>query len=123
MEAVLNDTTIIHRIGGGFAANLTLKPEEIALNPPGFSALLGGTPEDAAAQIRTAFPKAAKLHDQAKTVGSATIEAIRDAGFDVIPNPTQRLSNHVRVVHLLGAAGFAAENLGKLEKAFVNVAV
>ena len=35
----------VHRMGGKSIANLMLRPEEKAANPPGFSILIGGTPE------------------------------------------------------------------------------
>lgn len=53
-------------------------------------------------------------------MGTASIEAIRDAGFDVIPDPSAALPNHHRIIHPDGAAGFNDTNLGKLAEAFTN---
>lgn len=67
----------IHRIGGASVENLRLKPREATLNPPGISVIKAPTPGAAAQEMRTGLPKAKNLHQQAKTVGSATEEAIR----------------------------------------------
>jgi len=113
---------VFHRIGGGTLDNLRLKPAETHLRPPGFSVLSGGTPQEAARQIREAFPNAIKLHKAAETIGSATLEAIRAAGFDVISDPTQKFPNHARVIHPQRLAGFADESLKKLSKVFKETA-
>ena len=110
----------LHRIGGASIDNLRLKPAEAALAVPGISVLKADRPEEAAAAIRAAFPKANGLQAAAATVGSATEEAIRDAGFDVIPDPTVRFPNHHRIIHRDGAAGFNDPNLAKLAGAFTN---
>jgi hypothetical protein len=110
----------VHRIGGGEASNLALKPAEAHLTPPGISVLLGGTPADAASEMRSAFPNATRLQQAAGTVGSATVARIRAAGFDVIAVPTRNLPNHGRIIHPLGAAGFTAENVEKLAQQLTN---
>lgn len=110
----------IHRIGGGKAENLRLKPAEAALGPPGISVLKAPTPGEAAARVRAAFPRARGLHEAANTVGSTTEEAIRGAGFDIVPNPTRKLPNHHRIIHPERAAGFTDENLARLEGTFTN---
>jgi hypothetical protein len=110
----------IHRIGGGSVDNLRLKPREAALSPAGISVLGTTSPAEAARQIREAFPEARVLHETAKVVGSTTVEKIRGAGFDVIPDPTRRLPNHHRIIHPDGASGFSDENLEKLSKAFID---
>jgi hypothetical protein len=110
----------VHRVGGGDAGNLVLKPAETRLTPPGISVLLGGLPADAASEMRAAFPNAQRLHDAAKTVGTATVAQIRAAGFDVITLPTRNLPNHGRIIHPLGAAGFTPENLEKLAQQLTN---
>jgi hypothetical protein len=110
----------IHRIGGGTVQNLRLKPAEAALNRPGISVLKSPTPGEAAAQMRAAFPKAAGLHEAAKTVGSTTEEAIRSVGFDIIANPTRKLPNHYRIIHPEGVAGFSDESLADLASVFTN---
>jgi hypothetical protein len=88
---------VVHRIGGRF--NLALTDVEKKLDPPGFSVLIGGTPQQAALQIRTAFPNATRLHEQSKVVATAQLASIRAIGFDVLPWPTVRLPNHGRLIH------------------------
>jgi RHS repeat-associated protein len=110
----------IHRVGGNAIENLRLKPAEAALSPPGISVLKGGSPQDAARQMREAFPKATKLHEASKTVGTSTAEQIRQAGFDVISDPTKNFPNHHRVTHPDGVEGFSDKNLEKLSEAFKN---
>jgi hypothetical protein len=51
---------VVHRIGGGSVANLRLSQIDLSLQPPGISVLLGGTPQEAAEQMRQAFPKSRK---------------------------------------------------------------
>lgn len=109
-----------HRIGGASVENLRLKPREATLDPPGLSVIKAPTPGAAAQEMRAGFPKASKLHEQAKTIGSASADAIRAAGFDVIPATTNALPNHHRVIHPEGVAGFNDENLARLSEAFVN---
>jgi hypothetical protein len=82
--------------------NLRLKPREAMLNPPGISLLQASSPGEAARQMREAFPAADGLHEAAQVIGSTTIDNIRRAGFDVIPNPTRKLPNHYRLVHPYG---------------------
>ena len=108
----------VHRIGGGTLPNLRLKPQEAAKNPPGISVLLGGTPQDAARQMRAAYPRATRLHALAAVVGTATAEAIRQAGFEVIPDPSRRLPNHACIIHPQGVAGFDDANLALLSQVF-----
>lgn len=110
----------IHRIGGGTVENLRLKPAEEKLTPPGISVLKFDTPGEAATAVRAAFPKAQGLHEAAKTVGSTTEESIRDAGFALIPDQTNRFPMHHRIVHPDGVSGFDDANLAKLAKVFVN---
>jgi hypothetical protein len=114
------DSEAIHRIGGGSVENLRLKPKEALLTPPGISVLKTPTPGEAAAEIRAAYPEASELHAAARTVGSSTTEAIRSAGFEVIPTPSKRLPNHHRIVHPDGATGFSEENLSRLSETFAN---
>jgi hypothetical protein len=64
------------------------------------------------------LPRAKKLHEQAKTIGTANIEAIRSVGFDVIPARSAALPNHHRIIHPAGADGFSDENLGRLAEVF-----
>lgn len=110
----------IHRIGGASVENLRLKPREATLNPPGISVIKAPTPAAAAQEVRTGLPKAKNLHEQAKTIGSASEEAIRAAGFDVIATSSAALPNHHRIIHPQGVAGFSDENLARLAEAFVN---
>ena len=109
-----------HRIGGATIENLRLKPRDAALDPPGISVIKAPTPKAAGDEVRTGLTRAKNLHEQAKTIGSATIAAIKNAGFNVIPKPSIALPNHHRLVHPDGAAGFSDENLARLAEAFVN---
>lgn len=110
----------LHRIGGGRAENLGLKPAEATIDPPGISLLCCPTPQEAAHQIRTAFPAATRLHEAGRVIGSTTAAKIRAAGFEVIPDPTRRLPNHYRLIHPAGVAGFTDENLAHLSNAFTD---
>ena len=110
----------IHRIGGGTVDNLRLKPREAALDVPGISVIKAPDPGAAAREMRTGFPRAKALHEQAKTVGTASVEDIQRVGFDVIPTPSTALPNHYRIVHPDGAAGFDDDNLGRLAEVFRN---
>lgn len=67
-----------------------------------------------------AFPKATELQKQAEVVGTATVKEIREAGFDVIHDPTRKFTNHGRVVHPEGLSGWTNEALEGLSKAFKN---
>jgi hypothetical protein len=100
--------------------NLRLKPREAALNPPGISLLQAPSPEEAACQMREAFPAADALHDAAQVIASTTADKIRQAGFDVFPNPTKRLPYHYRLIHPEGVAGFDDANLRRLSTAFIE---
>ncbi|MBI3881913.1 MAG: hypothetical protein HY301_17860 [Verrucomicrobia bacterium] len=93
-DQLLGDLTV-HRMGG--KANLGLTTAEQGLNPPGFSVLIGGSPEEAAHQFRTAFPFT-RMIALSKTVGSAKVSSIRAAGFDVVAKPGT-LPNHGRLFH------------------------
>ena len=111
---------VAHRIGGGDASNLTLKPAEEKLDPPGFSVLIGGTPDQAAADFRRVFCARSILGRLAHVVGTAEVRAIRAIGFDVIALPTNNFPNHGRLIHPFGVAGFTPENLQKLAAVFVD---
>ena len=83
--------------------------------------LLGGTPQEAADQMRQAFPdpvQNARLWQDAQVVASSTVVAIIAAGFLVIPLPTRRLPNHGRITHTQGVAGFTDTNLARLVRIF-----
>ena len=54
---------------------------------------------------------------------SATIESIRLAGFEVIPDASSNFHNHGRIVHRLGVAGFEDKPLEKRARIIVNVKV
>jgi hypothetical protein len=90
------------------------------LNPPGISLLQAPSPEEAARQMREAFPAADGLHEAAQVIGSTTADKIRSAGFDVIPNPTRKLLNHYRHIHPDGVTGFNEENLVRLSVVFTE---
>ena len=110
----------MHRIGGSSVESLRLKPREATLNPPGISLLQAPSPREAARQLREAFPAADGLHEAAQVIGSTTVDNIRGAGFDVIPNPTKKLPNHYRLIHPDGVVGFNDENLARLSAVFME---
>jgi hypothetical protein len=115
---------IVHRIGGGGVLNLRLKPGEQTLETPGISVLVGGTPQEAAEQMRQAFPdpvKFARLHQLAEVVGSATVGAILQTGFTLFPDPSAKFPNHARIAHPGGVAGFSDTNLQQLSKVFQDI--
>jgi len=104
-EEIPSDT-VVHRVGGGGAANLRLSPLDAQQTPPGISVLLHGTPQAAAAQMRRAFPGSRKWRETAHTVGTTTAAAIQEAGFDLVPDPTTRFPNHARLYSSAGCGGF-----------------
>jgi hypothetical protein len=112
--------SVVHRVGGGNVENLRLSPIDQQEEPAGISLLLGGTPQEAAAQMRQAFPKSRKWQTGAQTVGSTTVGAIRRTGFDIILDRTVRFPNHVRLIHPLGADGFTDASLVMLSQVFVD---
>ena len=114
----LEPTTVVHRVGGGGVANLRISPLDEKESPPGISVLLGGTPREAAEQMRRAFPKSRKWQTGSGLVGSATVGELRRAGFDILPDPTARFPNHARIIHAEGVNGFSDENLATLSQAF-----
>jgi len=121
--SVVPDTEIAHRIAGGEASNLALKPGEAILAPPGISVLLGGTAAEAAAAFRAVFGPKTSLgkKDLPKIVGTAQLAAIRALCFDVIADKTNNFPNHGRLIHpTLGAAGFSPDNLLLLSQVFTN---
>ncbi|WP_187345105.1 RHS repeat-associated core domain-containing protein [Cystobacter ferrugineus] len=120
-DAAKGGGTLVNRIGGAAVENLRLKPGEVGLDPPGISVLLDVDPATAARQMKDAFPNATRLHESARTVGQSTIDRIRAAGFDVIPDPTKKFPNHGRIIHPDGAAGFCDSNLCRLSEAFSDV--
>jgi hypothetical protein len=96
----LEGDLVVHRMGG--KANLGLTQAEKGLSPPGFSVLVGGTPQRAAWQMRMAFSpqsRYSQLWELSRTVGTAQISSLRSIGFDVIPDPSRRLPNHGRLIH------------------------
>ena len=109
---------MVHRVGGGSVANLRLSLLDAQQILPGISVFLHGTPREDAAQMRHAFPGSRKWRETAHTVGTTTAAAIREAGFDVAPDPTTRFPNHTRVMHPQGVAGFTDEHLATLAAIF-----
>ncbi len=109
---------VVHRVGGGTVASLQLSPLDQEQTPPGISVLLDGTPQEAAIQMRRAFPRSRKWLTAAGTVGTTTAAELRQAGFEIMPDPTARFPNHARLIHPDGAAGFSDANLETLASAF-----
>jgi len=110
--------TVVHRVSGGSVENLRLSPLDQKLTPPGISVLLGGTPQEAATQMRQAFPSSRKWRETAHTVGTTTAAAVRQAGFEIVPDPTTRFPNHARLIHSSGVACFTDANLERLAQTF-----
>jgi hypothetical protein len=115
----LADDVVVHRVGGATVASLQPTVVDLAAIPPGLSVLLGGTPHEAADEMRRAYPNSRKWQRLAGTVASTTAGQIRAAGFDVIPVPTGNLPSHGRIVHPDGVAGFTDANLARLATVFV----
>ncbi|HFD39937.1 MAG TPA: hypothetical protein ENJ31_08870 [Anaerolineae bacterium] len=113
----LSPDTTVHRVGGGSVVNLRLKPIEEELSPPGISVFLGGTPQAAAEQLRRAFPRSSKWRGR-QVVGTTTVAAVRQVGFDIMPDPTVRFPNHARLIHPAGVVGFVETNLENLSRVF-----
>ena len=121
-ERPLADDAVVHRMDGASVANLTLQDRDTAIEPPGLSVLAGGTPAEAATQMRRALHMIERWGSgRPIMVASATVGEVRSAGFDVIPWPTRRLSNHARIVHPDGADGFAADDLIRLSRIFHEI--
>lgn len=108
----------IHRMGGGSVENLRLKLREATLDPPGISVIKATTPAAAVEELRQGLPRARNLHEQARTIGSASEAEITWAGFAVIPAPSVALPNHHRIINPEGVAGFSDANLARLAEAF-----
>jgi hypothetical protein len=70
--------------------------------------------------MRNAFPRSRKWHETRLTIGVSTVAAIRQTGFEVIPDPTARFPNHGRLIHPDGVAGFSQANLTMLALVFEN---
>jgi hypothetical protein len=112
--------TAVHRVGGGSVENLRLSSIDMQQIPPGISVFIGGTPQEAAAQMRRVFPGSRKWRETARMVGTTTAAALRTAGFAVVPDPTTRFPNHARLIHASGVAGFTDESLTTLAATFHN---
>ena len=113
----LPDDVVVHRVGGAAVENLRLGPLDSPAIPPGLSVLAGGSPGQAAAQMRTAYP-GRKWRAAASVVASASVAAVRAAGFDVVEMPTNKLTNHARLTHPAGVGGFTDDDLLRLAQAF-----
>jgi hypothetical protein len=51
-------------------------------------------------------------------VGTTAASAVRQAGFEVAPDPTSRFANHARLIHPEGVAGFTPDRLEPLARTF-----
>jgi hypothetical protein len=70
--------------------------------------------------MRQAFPKSHKWCATAQTVGTTTAAALRQAGFEIVPDPTSRFANHARLIHPDGLSGFTDATLETLAQTFVD---
>jgi hypothetical protein len=71
-----------------------LRESEKLENPPGFSVLIGGTAQDAAADMMKAYKdkrKHSRIHEMIKKTSTTSVLRIRQTGFDVVAAPTKRL--------------------------------
>jgi len=68
----------------------------------------------------SAFPGSRKWRETAHTVGTTTVAAVREAGFEVVPDPTARFPHHARLIHASGIAGFTDDRLTILAATFHN---
>jgi hypothetical protein len=117
----LDDSAKLFKIGGNSIDNLRLKLPETKLTPPGFSLIRANTAEEAGQLMKNAFPNATKLHAviDAGNIAETTAAQIRDAGFEVIHNPTKNLGDvHARLTHPEGVKGFSDPNLDKFSQKF-----
>ena len=119
MTIALLDDVVVHRVGGAAVANLRLKPAEERLTPPGISLQVGGTPGESADRIRAVY-RSSRKWAAPMDVGTATVGAIRAAGFDVIADPTPNFPFHARLIHPNGLAGFTDADLARLATVFVT---
>ena len=53
-------------------------------------------------------------------VGTTSALAVRQTGFEIVPDPTTRFPNHARLTHASGVAGFTDANLEGLARTFQN---
>lgn len=117
----LTDNTKLFRIGGGNIDNLRLKSAELKLDPVGISLIRANSMDEAAKIMKEAYPNAINLHkliDEGK-ISEINAKSIREAGFDVIHNPTKGIGDaHARLIHPDGVSGFNDNNLKKLSKKF-----
>ena len=67
-----------------------------------------------------AFPRSRKWRESAHTVGTTIAAAIREAGIDIVPDPTARFPTHARLIQPRGAVGFTDENLQTSAATFRN---
>ncbi|MDR7123099.1 hypothetical protein J2W69_004082 [Rheinheimera soli] len=110
-----DDGVSLFRIAGGAANNLKLKEMEKGLSPPGISMLVSSDAQAAAAQFRSKFPNFSFT-----ITGQVSLRGIREAGFDVMADPTSNFINHARLIHPAGAEGFNLENRQRLATYFTN---
>ena len=68
--------------------------------------------------MRQAFPSSKKWLETAHTVGTTTAAALRQAGFEIAPDPTARFPSHARLIHPDGVPGFSDVNLEVLAQTF-----
>ncbi|NVK65942.1 MAG: RHS domain-containing protein, partial [Flavobacteriales bacterium] len=119
--------TKLYRVGGGDVGNLGFNDREIKainrgqLDPPGISLIRANSAEEAGNIMKAAFPKATGLHQSIDSgnIAETTAKKIREAGFDVIHDPTKRLGDaHARLIHPNGVDGFSDANKSNLSSKF-----
>jgi hypothetical protein len=94
---------------------------EMELDIPGISVIRANSADEAGKIMKQRFPNASSLHAEIDAGNIAEIDAkkIREAGFDVIHDPTKRIGDaHARLIHPDGIDGFNDVNLNKLSRNF-----
>ena len=95
----------VHRVGGGEASNLGLKPPEARLDPPGISVLIGGTPAETAAAFRRVFGRSPTWGGlQAPSVRQRSSKSQRSASMSSRFRPAT-FPTHGRIIHPTGVGG------------------
>lgn len=121
----LSDATQVFRISGESGSNaFKFNSRELdaitkgKLDPPGISLIRANSADEAMLTWNKAFPN---RQVDISSVGGTTAAEIREAGFDVIHNPSKKGAlgdSHARLIHPDGVDGFNDANLDTLSKKF-----
>jgi hypothetical protein len=121
----LSDSTQVYRISSESGADaFKFNQRELdaigkgRMNLPGVSVIRANSAEDAMQKWNKAFPD--RQVDISSVRGTSAAE-IREAGFDVIHNPSKKGAlgdSHARLIHPDGVDGFNDSNLNELSNRF-----